>query len=110
MREETETGVLTYGEGGVGNELLNDAKNDDPSAFRGGRPTPGILTKISGDLWVPDPNDPSKKIRFERVFAGLGTDDSGGLGGQLEIQAMQPGQHSDAATKKLLTINTKQIL
>jgi hypothetical protein len=110
IREETTNGVLEFGRNGEGNELIVDAKNDDPAAIRGGRPTPGIAFKISGDIWIPDPNDPLKKIRYERVFVGLGTDGSGGYGGQFQIQAMLPGQHGDVHTKKLLTVDTRQIL
>lgn len=106
MIDDTQTGVLAY----TGNELINDAKNDDPSAYRGGRPAPGVLVKFSGDFYVLDPSVPGGKRRYERVFAALGTDESGGCGGAIGARAVLPGKDGDEHTVPLFDIDTRQAL
>lgn len=44
-------GILTH----IGNELLNDSRVNDPSAYRGGSPeTQRSLVKFSGDIILPN--------------------------------------------------------
>jgi hypothetical protein len=106
MKERTDIGQLDFS----GNELKVDATIDDPPKVRGGRPTPGALFVLSGDLLIPDPteDDPHHVRRVEKAFVKLETDEFGG--GQVEIHALKPATEGDENTVRLLTLNTRELV
>ena len=94
---ETNDGILQYNQT---NELLNDSKIEDPSAYRGGAPLGGSLVKWSGDRLVGSMRLERTLIIFKEV---------NGSGGQIEIFCQQPGVNGDAGMKRLMTLDTTGI-